>query len=80
MTYSAKVGRKTFRSAPLLLFTRSLGFLPMISLCKMSPLSHVSVSISLLALDTISETSSRTLSLEDDLRLGGGGPKTITYC
>lgn len=56
MTYSAKVGRKTLRSAPLLLLTKSLVFLPMISLCKMSPLSQVGVSISLVALEPYLET------------------------
>ena len=56
MTYSAKVGRKTLRSAPLLLLTKSLVFLPMISLCKMSPLSQVGVSTSLVALKSYLET------------------------
>ena len=54
--YSAKVGRLTLKTFPLLLFTKSLSFLPIISLCEMSPLSHVGVSISLLAPDANSTT------------------------
>ena len=54
--YSAKVGRLTLRPFPLLLFTKSLSFLPIISLCETSPLSHVGVSISVLAPDANSTT------------------------
>ena len=54
--YSAKVGRLTLRPFPLLLFTKSLSFLPIISLCEMSPLSYIGVSIFLLVSDANSTT------------------------
>ena len=54
VTYSAKVGRLTLRPFPLLLFTKSLSFLPIMSLCEMSPLSHVGVSIFIPAADASS--------------------------